>query len=233
MPAVKQGVFTNSKEMEEKAVKINQLSVPFFEITGSDLNVVAGQLSKAAKYSLEFAPWQQAFPYKPDVQFAMAYNATSILLQFDVTESVVQAANGIINQPVYQDSCVEFFISLDDDGTYYNFEFNCLGTVLAGHGSGRSDRVLLPETVLNQLSSQSAIRRISGQGSVNWQLTVAIPFSAFLYHSGSSLRGRQCKANFYKCGDLLPEPHFLCWSEIQSSEPNFHLPQYFGTLLFE
>jgi len=31
----------------------------------------------------------------------------------------------------------------------------------------------------------------------------------------------------------LDEPHYLAWSNIIAPEPNFHLPQYFGTLYFE
>jgi hypothetical protein len=47
------------------------------------------------------------------------------------------------------------------------------------------------------------------------------------------LKGKTCRANFYKCGDDLPEPHFLSWNNIIADKPDFHLPQYFGTLTFE
>lgn len=40
-------------------------------------------------------------------------------------------------------------------------------------------------------------------------------------------------ANFYKCGDKLQTPHFLSWNPINLEKPNFHCPEFFGTLNFE
>ncbi len=41
------------------------------------------------------------------------------------------------------------------------------------------------------------------------------------------------KANFYKCGDELQTPHFLSWNPIEIEKPDFHRPDFFGTLRFE
>jgi hypothetical protein len=46
------------------------------------------------------------------------------------------------------------------------------------------------------------------------------------------MKGKKCRANFYKCGDDLPEPHFLAWNMINTEEPDFHRPEFFGTLEF-
>ena len=212
-----------------------QLTVPFLHTDNAapDIGDIASQLSHAPRHHLHFAPWQNAYPYKPSVTFALSYNQEGLYLQYDVKESCVQAAQGKINAPVYQDSCVEFFISFDEGAGYYNFECNCIGTVLAEFGKGKHDREILPESSLAKIRYQSLIRKEKAEELVNWQLTVAIPYEVFLHHQLAGLQGHQCKANFYKCGDLLPEPHFLSWSNIESPEPNFHLPQFFGTLLFE
>lgn len=37
-------------------------------------------------------------------------------------------------------------------------------------------------------------------------------------------------ANFYKCGDDTPQPHFISWSPIDLPKPDFHAPQFFGAL---
>jgi hypothetical protein len=103
---------------------------------------------------------------------------------------------------------------------------------LGGFGKGREGRELLPAKILDKIQSQVIIRRERDLGLVNWELTVVIPFEVFMYDSLSSLQGRRCTANFYKCGDCLPEPHFLSWSEIKSNKPDFHLPEYFGALHF-
>ena len=49
----------------------------------------------------------------------------------------------------------------------------------------------------------------------------------------SSLDGQTIKANFYKCGDELQTPHFLSWNPINIEKPDFHRPDFFGSLEFE
>ncbi len=41
------------------------------------------------------------------------------------------------------------------------------------------------------------------------------------------------KANFYKCADKTSYPHWLTWNPVDHPSPNFHLPQYFGAIVFE
>jgi hypothetical protein len=219
--------------MEAQPVDTKHISVPFLGTAGSanGIDAIADRLRKAGKHPLAYAPWSDKYPSKASVQFAITFGNDSLYLQYDVAEPVVQAAYGKNNEPVYQDSCVEAFFSFDGGESYYNFEFNCIGTVLAAFGRSKTSREFLPDTVLQQLKSQSIVRKEGGVW-VNWEFTVAIPYSAFQYHPVTSLQGQQCRANFYKCGDNLPEPHFLCWSPIQSMEPNFHLPEFFGTLSF-
>lgn len=214
---------------------MQQLNISFQETIchSTSIGVIADRLNRVGKQQLSYAPWAATYPYKPDVQFAVAYGPDCLFLQYEVKETVVQAAHGRPNDPVYQDSCVEAFISFDDGSTYYNFEFNCIGTVLAGYGKSRNSRQWLPEEALHAIQWQAVIGKDKRDSLVKWTLTLSLPFEVFIHHRLPSLQGQQCRANFYKCGDSLPEPHFLSWSDIQSKEPDFHLPQFFGTLLFE
>lgn len=218
--------------VEKNGPTTNLLSVPFFKEVQSDIPIerLSSLLHKEAKNDLTFAPWK-AFPYQPQVSYVLAHNNESIFLKFYVTEQFVSAAYGATNAPVYEDSCVEFFISFDESG-YYNFEFNCIGACLASFGSTRSSRELLTEESIGKIRSQAVVTREGGKEAVHWTITLAIPLEAFEFHSLPSLSGVRCRANFYKCGDALPEPHYLAWSEIEAPEPDFHLPQFFGTLSF-
>ncbi len=45
-------------------------------------------------------------------------------------------------------------------------------------------------------------------------------------------QGVTWRANFYKCGDRTSHPHWLTWSVIDLPEPDFHRPEFFGTLEF-
>ena len=195
----------------------------------SSLSAISLQLDNVTKHTIGYTPWAD-YTYKPNVNFSIAYADDCLFLKYEVEEKAIRAVNTIINSPVYEDSCVEFFIGFDDTG-YYNFEFNCIGNRLAEFGKEKTGRELLPETLLKKIKSQAMI--IQNDDSVSWQLTVAIPFEIFIHHRLSTLRGKQCRVNFYKCGDLLPEPHFVTWCNIESTEPNFHLPEFFGSIVFE
>ena len=67
---------------------------------------------------------------------------------------------------------------------------------------------------------------------IDWQLTLIIPMNVFIHHDISHVRERKCKVNFYKCGDALPQPHFLSWQRVVADNPDFHLPEYFGQMQF-
>lgn len=180
---------------------------------------------------LAYQPWQPQ-PLAADVTFNIGYGDDAIFLKFNVKEKHFKAVYKQTNGPVYKDSCVEFFIGFDEGGTYYNFEFNAIGTRLAAYGLPNK-REQLPVPLVETI--KCAVINKTSPGNpwpVEWGLLAVIPFDVFYKHSISSLKGKKCKANFYKCGDDLPEPHFLCWNNIVADTPNFHLPGFFGDLIF-
>lgn len=210
---------------------MNLINVSFLSdiFSASSLQQVSELLAQTTKYKIDNVPWP-SFPYKPQISFEIAYGADCILLKYLITEKNIRAVNSKINSEVYEDSCVEFFISFDESG-YYNLEFNCIGTNLTGFGKGRGNRERLPESILKKIRYASLINN-NIEGEFHWELTLIIPFEIFVHHSFSTLKGKQCRANFYKCGDLLPKPHYITWSNIKSPKPDFHLPEFFGSLSF-
>lgn len=187
-------------------------------------------LNSIEKHSLDYVPWPK-YSYKPQVVFSISYTVDCIMLKFYVKERHIRAVNGNTNDPVYEDSCVEFFIDFNDGKGYYNLEFNCIGTGRIGFGTDRNDRVLLSSEVIDKVKTISYINK-ENCDMINWNLTLIIPFSTFSHHNIESMTGINSRVNFYKCGDNLPEPHFLAWSDICSPEPDFHVPEYYGTLAF-
>mgnify|MGYP003574996868 CR=1 FL=1 len=190
-------------------------------------------LDEAQRNLIDIAPWKE-YPYKPDASFSILYTDDSILLKYFVKEKDINAVHTEINSSVHKDTCVEFFIAFDDDKEYYNLEFNCAGTCHAAYGEGRNGRQLLPVDVIQKISYLSTIKNGTKKDDEDfeWELTLAIPFSVFQSHKIQSLHERKCRANFYKCGDDLPEPHFLCWNDIKAVSPDFHLPEFFGEAWF-
>lgn len=195
------------------------------------LDNVSDLLDTFDKNKIQFEPWP-GLNYKPKASFAIAHNSSNIFIKYFVEEKHIRALNIATNSPVHEDSCVEFFLSFDEDAAYYNIEFNCIGTALIGYGSSKNNRQLLETDVINSVLRKSLITSKNGEG-FEWQLTLIIPLSIFIHTPLKKLTDISCKANFYKCGDLLPEPHFMTWSDIIAEKPNFHLPRFFGNLVFE
>lgn len=211
------------------------LEVPFFDCITPDtpLSEVSRELDQLPRHPIEQMSWP-SYSYKPTVRFSIAYTETSIVLKYFVQENSIRISCHANNSPVYQDSCVEFFISFDGEEDYYNLEFNSIGTCLAAFGRRKAGRQLLQPELISAIRRMSKIESLTDDPvkKVSWQLTLDIPLNVFAFHKIGSLKNRRCKVNFYKCGDELPEPHFLSWKEVHTQLPDFHTPESFGLVQF-
>jgi hypothetical protein len=186
------------------------------------------------KNPVEVLNWK-GFGYKPDVRFSIAYTGHEILLKFYVKEQWFKAEKTETNQDVYEDSCVEFFVSPSADEIYYNLEFNGIGTCLMGSGTGREDRRRADPEIISRIRRKTSVGEKSvseKSGGFSWTITMAIPFNVFFNHSITELNGKTFRANFYKCGDKLSVPHYVTWNPVETEKPDFHRPEYFGILKF-
>ena len=193
--------------------------------------------------SLEVADWNVIdtvnwldYDYCPQVEFRMAYSDSAFLLHYRVKEQSVRAIAIENNGAVWQDSCVEFFITPADDGMYYNFEFNCIGICLLSVGSSRNDRELASNSIISSIRQRPSLGRHSfaeRKVETEWDLVIVIPYSCLFKHPDFSPAGKTVRANFYKCGDALTVPHFLSWNPIKTEKPDFHRPEYFGKIVYE
>lgn len=175
------------------------------------------------------------YPYCPDVKFRIAHTGDAILLNYRVTEASVRAvANGDQGR-VWEDACCEFFVRAENENEYYNFECNCVGTLLLNFGV-KGNRQGAPKDVLSSVKRWSSLGNENFEeriGECSWELSLVIPVSAMFKHEIKDLNGMVMRANFYKCGDLLKTPHFLSWNPIDLPEPCFHCPDFFGKIVFE
>jgi len=183
---------------------------------------------------VETVNWER-FPYKPEVKFNIAWGDREIYIKYYVRETNIKAEKTLTNEMVCEDSCVEFFVSPANDGLYYNIECNAIGTLLMGSGHGRHDGVRTDVQVI------SGIRRLTTMGTepfaeisgdIRWSVTLAIPLETFFHHKIADLKGKSFLANFYKCGDKLSNPHYVTWNPVATEKPDFHRPEYFGSLKF-
>lgn len=215
---------------------MKHLSVSFLSMLtrSSPLHRISKELDRLTPHLLEYSPWFRN-PGTPEVSFSMAYGSDGIFLKYYVTESNTRVVFTKPNEPVYRDSCVELFLSFEGDERYYNFEFNFLGNALVEFGPGRGNRMKLSPSLIRKIKAQTVISSLQevSEGLVRWELTLVIPFELFAHHSITSLKDKACRANLHKCGDDMAEPHYVVWNNIESENPDFHLPKFFGKLTFE
>ena len=188
---------------------------------------------RKAEYSISKQNWVEA-PHV-SVDFSIRHDGTAIYLYYQVDEPQVRAVNTGYNSPVWEDSCVEFFIAFEGDDGYYNFEINAIGTVLGAFGSDRNKRTHLPDSFLSKIETIPSLGRDpieSLDERTVWDMQLIIPIELFHFSTLKNLSGVDAHANFYKCGDKLKQAHFLSWKPVLTSKPDFHTPRYFGQLSF-
>lgn len=173
------------------------------------------------------------YPYKPDVEFRAAHTGDALLLNYRCTEDAVRAAAQVDNGPVWEDSCVEFFVSFDGKN-YQNVECNCQGTILSACGPDRNERVAASPQLLKGVKRYASLADgLPLEGPVSWEVSLIVPVETYFQSGLKSFDGVHATGNFYKCGDKLPTPHFLSWNAIEVPAPDFHRPEYFGEIEFE
>ena len=176
--------------------------------------------------------WSAIYPYRPITQFNIARSNTSVFIKYSVRGSMLRAIYSNDQDPVHDDSCVEFFCKPVDSETYTNFEFNCIGTCSASTRKSRFEEVVLfsKEELLTIKRAPSIGRRAFNEmeGSFEWELTVEIPFK--LIGIDPANLPNKLLGNFYKCADGTDSMHFVTWSPVKTEKPDFHCPEYFGEL---
>ena len=177
----------------------------------------------------------------PFTQAKMAYDDQAVYIIFRVEDQYVKAVHSQNQDPVCRDSCVEFFFSPEDDVKkgYFNLEMNCGGTMLFNHQLKRqTDVVLINESDMHQVKiAHSMPQLVENEISkkTTWVVEYSIPFSILSNYQTATIpkAGTVWRANFYKCGDRTSHPHWLTWAPVDYPKPNFHLPQFFGSLEFQ
>ncbi len=198
------------------------------------------------------APWNEIDPllvsnfmgekptHSPKTQAKLAYDDSTIYVIFKVEDQYVKSVHDKNQDPVFKDSCVEFFFTPGKDvkAGYFNLEMNCGGTMLFHHQLiPREGSVKISEKDIEQIKVVSSLPKIIDpeiDKKTTWLVSYSIPFSVLNnYHKlAKPQTGTIWRANFYKCADDTSHPHWLTWSPIDFPTPNFHVPEYFGELEF-
>ncbi len=217
-------------------MKRGELTVPRIEgLDSMTMEEVGNELELSApKYGINCVNWQPQFPYHPITVFSIAHSDKYLYVDYFVRCNYLRAVNYRNNTKVCEDSCVEFFMQLPDSEEYWNFEFNCIGTVNASHRKERHSPVRLTDEEIARIKRYASCGSSPFQeleGLFNWSVVIAVPFD--LVGIEVSELPIAMKGNFYKCASATSMPHFLSWSPIESEKPDFHRPEFFGNIILE
>ena len=170
--------------------------------------------------------------YYPKAYAKVCHDGERFYVKFHAEEPAILGTLRNYNDPVSENSCVEFFLNPYPDvrEDYMNFETNVLGALLLGFGyikpRGRLWHIL-PE----EFHIQSTVADPADYNGEYWELTYEIPFAILnqVYGCTGLGSGSRIKGNFFTVcaqGDLR---HAGTWNPT----PGFHERSGFGDLIFE
>ncbi|MHB1483473.1 MAG: carbohydrate-binding family 9-like protein [Saccharofermentanales bacterium] len=168
--------------------------------------------------------------YKPAVEVFLTNDGEKLRIRMMAYESEIRCEVRDDNGNVWEDSCMEFFVRpYDDDPRYVNFEMNPAGAMIMSIGADRNTRNPIIFKYKNELNLETKIE----EGF--WTVEFEVPFCMLndIYGKPADTIIDKIYGNFYKCGDKTKYPHFGMWSDIDSEIPDFHRPEFFGTLVLE
>ena len=122
--------------------------------------------NEGKREALDTLNWPREFPYRPITTFSLGYSSTALYIKYDVHGSMLRAIYMRDQEPVYEDSCVEFFCQRPG-----------------------SDHI-------GRYSSLGRRAFMEMEGMFAWDLVVSIPFSLLGYAVGEvpgTLLGNFCK----------------------------------------
>lgn len=213
-------------------------------VAAPDLNDwAADSWSQAAELAVDQFRAESS-DHRPGVRARVMYDGKGLYGIFKVDDRYVRSVHHGFNVSVCKDSCVEFFFQPFGQGPYFNFEFNCSGSLLCYF---ITDHTRTPAGFVKaEPLSENDLRRVVIRHSlpdavepeitapVTWTLGFFIPFAILEKYVGpivpATLAGTSWRANFYKCADNTSHPHWAAWQPV--GKLNFHLPEHFGEISF-
>ncbi|HEY6915898.1 MAG TPA: carbohydrate-binding family 9-like protein [Paludibacter sp.] len=212
------------------------LKVPFIEAL-DNINIEnAGEILEDAgqRDTVEILNWAKEFPYRPITYFYIARSNDGIFIKYNVHGSMIRAIYSNDQDPVNEDSCVEFFCKVPGNEKYMNFEFNCIGTCKASKRIARNKDVTpYSKEELSMIKRHSTLGRRAFnemEGMFEWEVTVKIPLRIMGIDPNNM--PEKILGNFYKCADGTDSKHYVTWSPVLTEKPDFHRPEFFGELYF-
>ncbi|MGM9774585.1 MAG: carbohydrate-binding family 9-like protein [Candidatus Egerieousia sp.] len=237
--------FAQNKMVEKKTAVVKHVA---FENEVPTMAEISEMFTKsgAESYKVDVANWpERNGGYSPEASFSMIYSDTDLYIRYKVKEKALKAVYGSDEgAKPWTDDCMELFIIPNlEDMVYFNIEMNCVGKGIIGRGALRKDRIRYTPEELKRVRRFSTlggeafgIRELPADSGewYEWSMTIVVPLDMLCGEKGVDIvKGKTVLGNVYKCGDEMPQSHYLTWSPIGTPKPDYHVPEYFGYLKFE
>ncbi len=188
-------------------------------------NLVWDEIPKA-----EIATYKWVSGYEPKAYAQVAVlKGKGLAAKLTAFEKDPLAEKKNFNDPVYEDSCLEFFAMFDPNGKkYINIEMNSAGAFLATVREAEGNIVTIDNFItLPKIKVE--------KDNEKWSVEVFLKFEDILamFPGTEFSSGFVIRANFYKCGDKTAVPHYGVWNDIEGDKISYHQPEYFGKLIIE
>ncbi|MBO4940788.1 MAG: carbohydrate-binding family 9-like protein [Clostridia bacterium] len=169
--------------------------------------------------------------YYPKVEFNVCYSSEGFHVHFTAYEKNPKAIATKHFGMVHLDSCLEWFVVFDPEhcDRYFNFEVNPNGAMNVSFRKDRYEKIDLTEEDLLMLGIKTEI--FDNYWTADY--TVTFDFIKKYIPDYEFKSGMTLPANVYKCGDETEFPHWGCWCMVDREKPDFHKPEYFGTMVIE
>ena len=168
--------------------------------------------------------WWEQYPKKFKTLARLVHCDEGLILRMETDEWPITVKTMTYNSEVCLDSCMEFFFTPNDvDRDFINIEASAASVPLCYIGEDRYHRKGL-NPIKEGLRFRTLIEYEKG-----WMLYIFVPFT-FLKKYFSKV-GPEMRLNFYKCGDETDVVHYNVWNKIETEEPDYHRPEYFGKAL--
>lgn len=173
--------------------------------------------------------WENIIPYRPKTYCKIGVVDGNLVANLKCYEENPKAVYTKRDDPMYKDSCLEFFVRpVENKAEYINIESNANGAFLCEFGAGRENRRL----VSSFSKSSPIVGSFKGkdENGAFWGVTVEVTksFVSEIYNiSEDEVTFNVVRANFYKCGDDCEIQHYLAFSPVTTLPPGFHNPECF------
>lgn len=177
--------------------------------------------------------------YEPKTFFQAVYNPEKgITIRMTCNEINPKAIYTKYMDPVYKDSCMEFFADFSGEKPndicktppgYINCEVNSLGALLCCIGKTLEERIPL----LDKIGSLPIVHAHAEEQQ--WSVQIFLSFNLLnkVYPKTKFKPGHTFYGNAFKCGDDCKEEHYGMWSPVVNDTPAFHMPEFFGMFTLE